>query len=73
MNVLIETDLDILHEANRILLERMQPSKLARLWAMWSLNEGDYLLWRDETFGAQSVEELYEAICTYQDAHPDEG
>lgn len=66
MNVTIAPDVEIVREANRILMEHLSPAKLVRLWAGWQIGSGDYLAWREESFGEATVEQLYEEIAAYQ-------
>lgn len=66
MTVKVPSDQEIMREAAEILTEHMSPAKLARLWAVWQTGNGDYLAWRDEVFGAETVETLYEKVKTFQ-------
>lgn len=68
MNAKVVGEADIMREAAAILMEHMSPTKVARFWAGWQIGQGDYLLWRDEEFGDQSVDELYDQIAEFQDA-----
>jgi hypothetical protein len=60
---------EILREATEILAQHMSPAKVARFWADWQLGQGDYLAWKDETFAAETVDSLYEAIKDFQASH----
>lgn len=66
MSVSIVPDAQIIQEANRLLVEHFSPAKLVRLWAVWHTGGGDYLAWREETFGEQTVAQLYDEILAYQ-------
>ncbi|RLT39155.1 MAG: hypothetical protein DWI57_10735 [Chloroflexi bacterium] len=66
MSVLVVPDMQIMQEANRLLMERFSPAKLVRLWAIWQSGGGDYLAWREEAFADATVDQLYEEIAAYQ-------
>ncbi len=66
MSISVVPDMQIMQEANRLLMERFSPAKLVRLWAVWQSGGGDYLAWRDETFAHATVDQLYEEITAYQ-------
>jgi hypothetical protein len=62
MNTPVENDQAIVEEAIGILLERMPPSKVARLCAVWQLGRGDYLKYRETLFKGESVDSLFERM-----------
>lgn len=66
MSVSVVPDMQIMQEANRLLMERFSPAKLVRLWAIWQSGGGDYLSWREEAFADATVDQLYEEIAAYQ-------
>lgn len=66
MSISVVPDMQIMQEANRLLMERFSPAKLVRLWAVWQSGGGDYLAWREETFAHTTVAQLYEEITAYQ-------
>ena len=66
MSVEVIKDQEVFEEAVEILLEHLGPAKMVRLWSNWQSGGGDYLRLRDELFGDESVEHLYEAIRAYQ-------
>lgn len=66
MTVNVSSDVEIRREAWDVLLRHMSPAKLARFWAGSEKGRGDYLVWRDDTFAGQTVDELYEAIRAFQ-------
>jgi hypothetical protein len=68
MTVNVNSDVEIWREAWDVLLRNMSPSKLARFWAGRETGRGDYLRWRDELFGDQTVDDLYVAIEAFQSA-----
>jgi hypothetical protein len=67
MAIKVMSEQEIMREATEILLERMKPAKVARLWAMWQLGQGDYQAIRKELFAEETVQTLYEKIRVYQD------
>ena len=67
MAIRVTSEQEIMREATEILLERMEPAKVARLWAMWQLGQGDYQAIREELFAQETVQTLYEKIRAYQD------
>jgi hypothetical protein len=73
MTTLLDSDADVIREASDVLMNHLSPAKFARFWALWQAGHGEYLQWRDETFGAQSVAELVQAIqlfeATTEDPH----
>jgi len=66
MSVQVVSEAEVLREATQVLLQHLSPSKVVRFWASWQRGEGDYLAWRDETFGHESVDSLYEEIIAFQ-------
>ena len=73
MAVTVMSEQEIMQEATEILLERMSPTKVARFWAMWQLGKGEYQAIREELFGEETVQTLYEEICAYQDEKEESG
>ena len=67
MRVAVLSEQEIVREATDILLERMSPAKIARLWAMWQLGRGHYEAIREKLFAEETVHTLYDQIRTYQD------
>lgn len=61
------SEAEIMREASQILLEHLSPVKAARFWASWYAGQGDYLDWRDETFGKETVDSLFPKIFAFQD------
>ena len=57
---LIEKEVVAVEEAAAILLERMPPSKVARLLSAWQVGHGDYLALRDKLFAGETVDSLYQ-------------
>lgn len=66
MSIQVIAEADIIREASEILLQHMSPSKVARFWASWHAGQGDYLVWRDEAFADETVDDLYDKIKTFQ-------
>ncbi len=59
MSIQIEPEQTAIEEATAILLERMSPSKVARLLSAWQVGHGDYLALREKLFAGETVESLY--------------
>jgi hypothetical protein len=59
MSIQIETEQTAIEEATAILLERMPPSKVARLLSAWQVGHGDYLALREKLFAGDTVDSLY--------------
>ena len=66
MTITIESEADIIREAADVLVSHLAPSKFARFWALWQAGHGDYLRWRDETFGDSTLDELVEEIREFE-------
>ena len=60
MSIQIETEQASVEEAAAILLERMPPSKVARLLSAWQVGHGDYQVPREKLFAGETVDSLYE-------------
>lgn len=70
MSVQIVPDSTVLNEAAHVLMQHLSPSKFVRVWAALQQGHGDYLAWREETFGTATVAQLYEQVAEYQTKHP---
>jgi hypothetical protein len=66
MSIKVTSDREILREVAQILMEHMEPSKVARFWAACQLGEGDYTLQRRELFAAETVASLIEKVRAYE-------
>ncbi len=60
MSIQIESEQATIEEAADILLERMPPSKVARLLSAWQVGHGDYLALREKLFEGETVDSLFE-------------
>jgi len=49
-----------------ILLKQLSPTKVARLLVAWQIGRGDYLTIREQLFGDETVNTLFEKIQVYQ-------
>jgi hypothetical protein len=58
----------IIREALQVLIEHLEPSKVARFVAACNLGEGDYLKTKDQLFGNETVASLYEEIQAFEAA-----
>jgi hypothetical protein len=72
MTIMLESETEVIREASDILMKNLPPSKYARFWAIWQAGHGDYIQWRDETFGDRTLDELIEAVRLFEET-PGEG
>lgn len=60
MSITVDNELATVEEATVILLEKMSPSKVARLLATLQVGAGDYTKTRDGFFAGETVDSLFE-------------
>jgi hypothetical protein len=58
MSITVDNKLATIEEATAILLEKMPPSKVARLLATLQVGSGDYTTTRDLIFAGETVDGL---------------
>jgi len=56
----------VLQEGFQILLTHLEPSKLARFWAVCNLGGGDYIKLKDKLFAEETVSSLYAKVLEFQ-------
>ena len=61
MSVTVPSESATAAEAVEVLMEKLRPSKVARLLSSWQVGQGDYLKLRDDLFRGETVESLYQA------------
>ena len=61
MRVTVQNESATTAEAVEVLMERLPASKVARLLSSWQIGQGHYLRLREELFGSETVESLYQA------------
>ena len=66
MSAIVPNESATTAEAVEVLMERLPPSKIARLLSSWQIGQGDYLKLRDELFAGETVESL----CDKLDSKP---
>ncbi|MBE9080207.1 hypothetical protein IQ241_23455 [Romeria aff. gracilis LEGE 07310] len=66
----VNSEQQVLREGFQILLENMEPSKVARFWAACNLGHGDYLKFKEELFEEETVDSLSAKILEFQKSHP---
>lgn len=66
MTVRVVAESEVMHDVADVLLQHLSPAKVVRFWASWHAEHGDYLSWRDEQFGTETVATLYDKIAAYQ-------
>jgi hypothetical protein len=62
------SDRAIIRAALQVLIEHLEPLKLARFVAVCDLGEGDYLKTKDTLFANETVDSLYEKIQKFEAA-----
>ena len=62
------SDRAIIRAALQVLIEHLEPLKLARFVAACNLSEGDYLNTKDNLFANETVDSLYEQIQAFEAA-----
>ena len=68
MTIQVGTEQSVLYEGLQILLANMEPSKVARFWAACHIGDGDYLKFKEELSGQESVESLSTTILAFQES-----
>jgi hypothetical protein len=54
MKTEVQNEQETIREAISVLLERMPPSKVARVLAFWRVGRGDYLAIKDKLFEGET-------------------
>ena len=67
MAIQVMSEGQIVREASDVLLQHLSPAKVIRFWASWQMGHDDYLRWRDEYFGQETVASLYEKVVEFQE------
>lgn len=62
VEIKVDSDQEILREAEEVLRIHLGPAKATRLWIAWSRGVGDYLQIKEELFKEETVDSLYEKI-----------
>lgn len=68
MQINVPTEKAIIQEALQVLIEHMEPLKVARFIAACKLGEGDYLKTKDTLFANETVDSLYAKIQAFEAA-----
>lgn len=66
MKATLPSDEEIAREAIDILMNHMEPSKVARLMINLKLGSGDYTAERDKLFAGETVESLFAKIKDFK-------
>lgn len=66
MMVKLINEQEVLQEAAEVLLQHMEPAKVARFWAAWQVGGGNYIAIREQLFAEETVATLVEKIRAYQ-------
>lgn len=66
MNVNLPSEQRVIQEALQILMNHMEPLKVARFIAACNLDRGDYLQIKEQLFEGETVDSLYEKIQAFE-------
>lgn len=66
MTVEVINEQEVVYEAADILFRQLSPAKVVRLLVAWQIGRGDYLTIREQLFGDETVNSLFEKIQVYQ-------
>ncbi len=61
-------DQQILAEVFTVLMQHLEPWKVAHFWAMCRLGEGDYVKLKDQRFASESLEDLVAEMLAHQNS-----
>jgi len=70
MTVKVLGESEIWYDVSQVLLQHLSPTRAVRFWASWQVGHSDYLRWRDEQFGDETVVTLYEKVLAHQESQP---
>lgn len=62
MKIDLKNDQQIVAEVFNLLIENLEPSKVARFWQICSLGTEDYSQLKDKLFEGETVDSLYDKI-----------
>jgi hypothetical protein len=62
MKINLQNDQQIVEEAFSLLIENLEPSKIARFWQICNLGSEDYSQLKDKLFAGETVDSLYDKI-----------
>ena len=62
MNIEMDSDQEILREAEEVLWVHLGPAKATRFWIAWIGGTGDYLQIKEILFKGETVDSLYKTI-----------
>jgi len=68
MRIDLKNDQQIIEEAFRLLLDNLEPSKVARFWQICNFGGEDYSQLKDKLFAGETVDSLYDKIKA-QESH----
>lgn len=67
MQIDTPTEKAIIQEALQVLMEHLEPLKIARFIVACKLGEGDYIKTKDQLFANETVDSLYAKIQAFED------
>jgi hypothetical protein len=59
VNIVVETEQEIVQEVLNVLAKNLPPSKIARLLSIWRVGRGDYTADRRKLFAGETVASLF--------------
>ncbi len=68
MNIVVNSEQEILQEGEAVLIEHLGPSKAARFLSAWRQGGADYLKIREQLFEGEAVDSLYDKIVEFEKA-----
>jgi hypothetical protein len=69
MNIVINSEQEILQEGESVLIEHLGASKAARFLSAWRQGGADYLKIREKLFEGETVDSLYEKVVKFEKAN----
>ena len=70
MNTKALNEQEVIHEAMTVLLEHLDPAKVAKFLAARPISGADYLVLREKIFAAETVESLSRKIREFEGGTP---
>lgn len=68
MSIVVNSEQEILHEGEAVLIEHLGSSKAARFLSAWRQGGADYLKIREQLFESETVDSLHDKIVEFEKA-----
>jgi len=68
MNIVINSEQEILQEGEAVLIKHLGTSKAARFLSAWRQGAGNYIKIRERLFKGETVDSLYDKIVEFEKA-----